>query len=228
MAEPNLNPEEQALRRRARRRLVGALAIALLAIVVLPMVFDPEPKPLGDDVDIVIPGQETPFTNAPPAQPVTIPETVPAIETPIPVMEAPSALEPEMVTPKSPAPVKQPEKKHVQAKTEPPKAKPVAPVTKKEAPAKPKEAEPKAKEEAPKAAPERKATHYTLQLGAFSTEANATQLVDRAKLVGLSAVVVKEQGQYKVRAGAYDSHEKAVEAQASLKAKGLSPIVVGP
>jgi DedD protein len=47
MAEQTTNPEEQALRRRARRRLVGSLALALLAVVVLPMIFEPEPKPLG-------------------------------------------------------------------------------------------------------------------------------------------------------------------------------------
>lgn len=61
MADPLNNPDEQALRRRARRRLVGSLALALLAVVVLPMIFEPEPKPLGDDVEIVIPGQDTPF-----------------------------------------------------------------------------------------------------------------------------------------------------------------------
>jgi DedD protein len=72
MADPQINPEEQALRRRARRRLVGSLALALLAVFVLPMVFEPEPKPLGDDVEIVIPGQDTPFKpTTPPAAPAT-------------------------------------------------------------------------------------------------------------------------------------------------------------
>src|SRR5437762_2523723 len=31
------------LKRRGRRRLVGAVALVLLAVIVLPMVFDPEP-----------------------------------------------------------------------------------------------------------------------------------------------------------------------------------------
>ena len=33
-----------ALRRRGRRRLLGAIALVLLAVIVLPMVFDPEPR----------------------------------------------------------------------------------------------------------------------------------------------------------------------------------------
>jgi hypothetical protein len=62
-----LTQDEMALRRRARRRLVGAVAIALTAVLVLPMVFDPEPKPLGPEVDIRIPSRDTPFVAAPAA-----------------------------------------------------------------------------------------------------------------------------------------------------------------
>lgn len=56
------------LRRRARRRLVGAVAIALAAVLILPMLFDPEPRPLGPDVDIRIPAPSTPFEMAPAAE----------------------------------------------------------------------------------------------------------------------------------------------------------------
>lgn len=51
------------LKKRARRRLVGAVAFAVLAAVVLPMVMDQEPKQPVQDVEIRIPGQdEKPFT----------------------------------------------------------------------------------------------------------------------------------------------------------------------
>lgn len=51
------------LKKRARRRLVGAVALAGLAAVVLPIVMDHEPKPAAPDVEIRIPGQdEKPFT----------------------------------------------------------------------------------------------------------------------------------------------------------------------
>ncbi len=46
-----LLPEKQ----RARRRLVGALALIVAAIVVLPMVLDSQPKPAPDDIAIQIP-----------------------------------------------------------------------------------------------------------------------------------------------------------------------------
>ena len=37
----------ETLKRRGRRRLVGAVALVLLAVIVLPMVFDPEPRARG-------------------------------------------------------------------------------------------------------------------------------------------------------------------------------------
>ncbi|WP_291994500.1 SPOR domain-containing protein [Candidatus Accumulibacter sp. ACC003] len=46
------------LKKKARRRLVGAVAIAGLAAVILPMVMDEEPKQAVHDVQIAIPGQE--------------------------------------------------------------------------------------------------------------------------------------------------------------------------
>ena len=53
----------ETLKRRGRRRLVGAVALVLGAVIVLPMVFDPEPKPAPPPVSVRIPGEnETPFT----------------------------------------------------------------------------------------------------------------------------------------------------------------------
>lgn len=50
------------LKRRGRRRLVGALALVLLAVVVLPMVFDAEPRGTLPPVSVRIPAEnETPF-----------------------------------------------------------------------------------------------------------------------------------------------------------------------
>ncbi len=52
------------LKKRARRRLVGAFAFAGLAAVILPMVMDEEPKQQVQDVQIRIPGQDqAPFVN---------------------------------------------------------------------------------------------------------------------------------------------------------------------
>ena len=54
MAEPSdVNVDE--LRRRARRRLVGAIVLALAAAVFVPMLLENEPKPLGEDISVRIP-----------------------------------------------------------------------------------------------------------------------------------------------------------------------------
>ncbi|MFO1317023.1 MAG: SPOR domain-containing protein [Burkholderiales bacterium] len=50
-AEANLDD----LRRRARRRLVGAIVLALAAAVFVPMLLESEPRPLGEDVSVRIP-----------------------------------------------------------------------------------------------------------------------------------------------------------------------------
>jgi DedD protein len=57
------------LKRRGRRRLVGAIALVLLAVIILPMVFDPEPRQVAPPVSVRIPGEdETPFKPKPPPQ----------------------------------------------------------------------------------------------------------------------------------------------------------------
>jgi len=45
-------------KKRARRRLVGAIALALAVAIGLPMVLDSEPKPLANDIAIQIPARE--------------------------------------------------------------------------------------------------------------------------------------------------------------------------
>lgn len=57
-------------KKRARRRLVGAVALVLAAIIGLPMILDSEPKPLAEDIAIQIPSKDKPIqsgTIAPPA-----------------------------------------------------------------------------------------------------------------------------------------------------------------
>jgi DedD protein len=49
------DPQLDDLRRRARRRLVGAIVLALAAAVLVPMLLESDPKPLGEDVSVKIP-----------------------------------------------------------------------------------------------------------------------------------------------------------------------------
>lgn len=46
-------------KKRARRRLIGSVALVLAVIIGLPMILDPEPKPLSDDIAIQIPSKDS-------------------------------------------------------------------------------------------------------------------------------------------------------------------------
>ncbi len=63
---PSVSSEAQAaeLRVRARRRLAGAVALVLAAVVLLPMLLDSEPVPVSDGVAIRIPDRNSPFQPA--------------------------------------------------------------------------------------------------------------------------------------------------------------------
>jgi len=71
--------DELNLRRKARRRLIGAIALTLAVVVILPMVLDSEPKSTGSNIDLSIPdpdkagafvpGVAVPEVKTPPASP---------------------------------------------------------------------------------------------------------------------------------------------------------------
>jgi len=56
MATP-ISEEELQLKKRARRRLIGAIALVTVVAVFLPMVLDHEPKSVSQDISIQIPSQ---------------------------------------------------------------------------------------------------------------------------------------------------------------------------
>ena len=62
----NADPVDHAVpeKKRARRRLVGAVALVLAAIIGLPMVLDSEQKPLSNDIAIQIPSKDVPVASA--------------------------------------------------------------------------------------------------------------------------------------------------------------------
>jgi len=53
-----IKDDEDRLKRQARRRLIGAVALTTAIVVVLPMVLDSEPKPVGQDIELRIPDKD--------------------------------------------------------------------------------------------------------------------------------------------------------------------------
>ncbi len=81
-------------KKRARRRLVGAIALALAVAVGLPMVLDSEPKPLSSDIDIRIPSKDKEKDNLKAAPAVNAPVAASAALSPreeIVALPAPAA-----------------------------------------------------------------------------------------------------------------------------------------
>lgn len=91
------SPDVDSLKRRGRRRLVGAIALVLVAVIVLPWIFDPQPQQVPP-VSVRIPnedesafkpkpvprppGVEAPQPSAPPAAEAKPPAQAPVAEAP--------------------------------------------------------------------------------------------------------------------------------------------------
>lgn len=183
------------LKRRGRRRLVGAIALVLLAVIVLPMVFDAEPRKGAPPVSVRVPGEDdTPFT------PKVTPKAAPAAKS-----EAPA--------PRSEAPA---------AKSDTPAARTEAPVAKSEAPRKEPAAKPEPKAEtAASGKPAESGTQYMVPVGAY---ANPEKVVARLAEAKIPYFTEPAKGKVvRVRAGPFASKEAADKAAEKLKGLGFTP-----
>jgi len=184
-------PDIETLKRRGRRRLVGAVALVLAAVIVLPMVFDPEPKDGAPPVSVRIPGEDdAPFK----------PKAAPK-----PPGKKAEEKKAEVKAESPPTPVeKKPEEKKV-AVTKPAPAKPTAP---KPAPSE------RARAEAALAG-----TEYVVQVGVFADPAAAVDKLKAAKLPYYTEPL--KDNLTRVRAGPFPSKEAAEKARERLKGLGL-------
>lgn len=246
----NVSDEELQLKKRARRRLVGAVVLVTTVAVVLPMVLDSEPRPANQSINIQIPAQDAgviaktpaplkPAESAAPAAEATKPETKPEAAPPVaavapkpePKVEAKTKPEskPEVKAEAKPAETKVAETKPVETKAAETKA------TETKAPAKPAESKPAeikpAKAETPKAKEVAKATGgFVIQVAALSDAAKAKELQAKIAGGGLKAyteVVQTSKGPVtRVRVGPYASREAAEKARPQLQKLQLDGKVV--
>lgn len=201
------------LQKRGRRRLVGAIALVLLAVIVLPMVFDPEPRQNAPAVSVRIPNEEgSKFT----------PKVAPKPAAPRPEAAAPG----QPAQPSEPAPPAKPEP--VAAAPETPKAdtgpEPKA-AEKKAVPSAPKPAEKAPAAAAPAAAAN--GEQFVVQVGAFADPEKVKERVQQIKAAGLphytEPIATANGTVTRIRLGPFASKEAAGKAHARANALGLNP-----
>lgn len=218
------------LKKRARRRLVGAVAFAGLAAVVLPMVMDEEPKQQVQDVQIRIPGQDqTPFKPniANVAQPAPAPVVSEKPATPEQA-EAPAAKPAEKVAEK---PVEKPAEKPAEKKTEKPAEKKTEKPAEKPAPTSHAETQRAAAilGDKPAEAAASGSGQYLVLIGAFSNPANVKQLQTKIGELGIKVFTESLDSpggkKTRVRAGPFPSREAAEKAAEKIKRIGVNGVV---
>jgi DedD protein len=240
-------------KKKARRRLVGAVAFLGAVGVTLPFLLDSEPKPTSQEVQIRVPAREP--TSAGGSEPITPQAKAGANSTPVvPVVP----LEPSMSkdeaakdfpTPSridtKPAAAKKDETKRDESKREDMKRADSKKDESKKDDAKRddskksevKKPDPK-KDEAKKAEPKREepkkeeSKAYRVQIGAFSSEDSAMEQLGKASKLGLKAYTEKistnSGTKTRVRVGPFANREQAEQALAKLKLNGVDAALVAP
>lgn len=216
----SVSDEEIELRKRARRRLVGAIVLVTVAVMILPMVLDQEPRTVTQDIAITIPpkGDAASF--------------------------APRAVTPPARPPSAPKPAETPAESKAPAETgkgtaEPPKAE--KPAAEPAPPARTAEAVPAAKPEPkPDARPETKtvakpdaaasAEAFVVQLDAFSNPENARQQQQKLSAAGINSytdAVKTSKGELtRVRVGPYSTRQQAEQMRDRIRKIGMNAVVV--
>ncbi len=234
------NDVQLDLKKRARRRLVGAIALALAAAIILPMVMDSEQRPGNQDLTIRIPSQEEgapllsrPLGAAPAperprlpqaaAEPAPVPpapiEADPALPLPPAVVEAPVAVS----APTSvPVPVAAGSSSRASASSSASSAssRAVAP-TKAERARQILEGQRSSSGSSAAAVPAR---HF-VQLGLYREEVNARNAVAKAREAGIKAQVERHGEQFRVVVGPFAVRTAADEMLAKVRKAGLNGFV---
>jgi DedD protein len=209
---PSQPPTIEAIRRRARHRLIGASVLVLAGVIGLPLLLDTQPRPIPVDIAIDIPAKTAlpplavPPTPAAPAQPpavkvdglderesvvVTTPEAAPAVVAPL----------------SPPAPVAA-SKPGVTVSSESARAQSLL--------------------DGQSTAPSN--ARVVVQVGAFAEQARAQEVRSRLERAGLKTYThvadTSEGKRIRVRLGPFDSRAEAEKAAAKVKALGLPAAIL--
>jgi DedD protein len=199
-----LADDANLLKRRARRRLVGAIALVVLIVVVLPVILDQQPRPVPQALTVQIPAQDGgPFKT----------RVLPQLQSPPATPQKNEATQA----------AKDPSNRAAQAEPEPP-SRPRAP-KKESARTADKERAKTQVAEARRAQALLNDEGFVVPLGSFTNPDNAKQVQDRAASAGVKSYTENVKGQQgeqtRVRAGPFASRDAAEKARDRLKSLGL-------
>jgi DedD protein len=212
----------EAMRRRARHRLIGAVVLVLAGVIGFPLLFDTQPRPVAVDIPIEIPDRNK-------VKPLPLPAQAPAAVgkvTPAPAATAAPTPAATVIT----------------EKAEPAAAEKVA----KAEPAAEKKAEPKAETKPEPKAPESAKARallegksvdtggdggrFVVQVGAFVEKDKARQAQQKLERAGLknytNVAETKNGTRIRVRAGPFASRAEADKAAEKIKGLDLPAAVL--
>jgi DedD protein len=199
-----VSEEEIQLRKRARRRLVGAITLVVTAVIILPMVLDSKPEQRNQEIDIRIPSEDSAGEFTPGVGPqIEVPAAVPgesatgaqqerqkkSVISAEPAPPAPESAEKPAMTGKSPAPKSESGVAKITAATD----------------------------------------AFVVQLGAFSDPIKARQQQQGLVPKGIKAYTETfktDKGEItRVRVGPFRTREEAEDTREKLKKLGLDGVV---
>ncbi len=225
-ASASLPPQSvEAMRQRAKHRLVGATVLVVLGVIGFPLLFDKQPRPIAVDTPITIPDRNK-----------ALPLVLPATSAPVPVLPvsaaaSPSASAPVVITEsadkKTPVALVESGQAAIKNKASEP-LKPVKAVA--SAPGKPADAakahgaQPDQKPQQPDTAAAQ-AGRYVLQVGAFADATRAHEVRLKLERAGLKTYThvadTKDGKRIRVRVGPFSAKAEAEKTAEKIKKLNL-------
>ena len=237
----------ESVRRQARYRLVGAAVLVLVAVIVFPLIFDTQPRPVAVDIPIIVPDRHTApaLSGAPlppshqPAQAQKPEAQLPAIAS-APVLSSPSVSAPAQAPSQmaDPAAAAEPASTAPAAQLQPPAAAPaplapapaaravpsVPAADRPKAPAVPREEDARARAllEGGQIPGASAVERHVLQVGAYNDPAKVREVRRKLEQAGLKTYTQAVEGKdgkrvVRVRIGPYDSKADADKVAARVR-----------
>ena len=205
-----------AMRRRARHRLIGASVLVVLGVIGFPLLFDTQPRPVSVDIAVDIPDRATakPLVDTSTPKPLSasagldakeevVPDTKPEVKAEVAVAAAAAVA---AVVPKS------------EAKPEPVKAEAKA------------DAKPEVKPVAKPTDSKDTGARFVVQAGTFSDDGKLREVRSKLEKAGITTytqvIEGKDGRRVRVRVGPFTSRDEADKVARKIKQLSLQPQVL--